>query len=269
MAMCRARTLDGTLCRNRVTVAGERCTHHRGRQNTAPIRTQKAYCGARKPDGRLCRSVVARTGERCHHHQWVAMPSAGIPRQRRPDPAPAPPRRTTEEQRRADRIRRAVDYCQDAAGSGALAAIEDHATEYISEETWNRIQRHWRGRHCDRLARYARGVLDGRQAVHRLAGRSAGLLAERLGWTPTAQTIADELICRIPIPIVDHEALVVSRGLQLIGVFMCITHNRPLTSCACFIDVVIAEGQEKMKQLLVRGAHDWRNLHVIGGRVDR
>jgi hypothetical protein len=193
------------------------------------------------------------------------MPSTGIPRQRRPAPvtAAAVPDRAKEEQRREDRIRRAVGYCRDAVSSGAFGAIEVHATEYVSDQTWNRIQRHWRGRHCDRLAHYARRVLDGRHSIHRFVGRSAGILAGRFGLAPSAQVIADEIASRIPMPIIDHEALVVSRGLQIIGVFMCITHGRSLTSCACFIDVVITEGQEKMKQLLISGTHNWSGLRAV------
>lgn len=192
------------------------------------------------------------------------MPSPRSPRQSPPARTSAPaPRRTKEEERREDRIRRAVDYCQDAVTSGALAAIEDHATTSLSEGTWNRVRRHWRGGHCDRLARYARDVLDGRQTIHRFVGRSAGIVVGSLGLAPTAQTIADEIASRVPIPILDHEALVVSRGLQIIGVYMCVTHNRPLPSCACFIDVVITEGQEKMKQLLIGGADNWRDLYAV------
>jgi hypothetical protein len=164
--------------------------------------------------------------------------------------------------RETDQVSRAADYCIDVVASGPLAAIEVHATEYISEKTWDRIRKTWKPRHCDRLAQYARNVLDGRQSIHRLIGRSIGRIAGALGAAPSVQIITEEICSRVPLPVLDHEAVIVSRALQVTGVFMCVWHDRPLTDCVCFIDVVIAEGKEKMKQLLLLGAHDWEHLYL-------
>lgn len=191
----------------------------------------------------------------------MAMRSVAVPSQR-----PAPRRSPSPDRRQADLIRRATDYCADAVTSSALAAIEEHATAYISEQTWNRLRRAWNPRRCERLAQYARGVLDGRQAIHRLIGKTAGRLAGAIGMAPPLQVIIDEITTRIPLPLVDHEAVIVSRALQITGVVMCIAHDRPLGGCTCFTDVVIAEGKDKMNQLLLRGAHNWKDLYLVPAR---
>jgi hypothetical protein len=61
----------------------------------------------------------------------------------------------------------------------------------------------------------------------------------------------------VPLPFVDHYAVIAARGLQVAGIVMCVLHRQPVVSCACFKDVVMAEGKERMNAMLVAAADDW------------
>jgi hypothetical protein len=57
----------------------------------------------------------------------------------------------------------------------------------------------------------------------------------------------------------------VARGLQIVGIAMCLHAERGLTQCACFKDVVIAEGKERVKQLMLYSIENWQDLDQMRG----
>jgi hypothetical protein len=78
-----------------------------------------------------------------------------------------------------------------------------------------------------------------------------------------ARLFAEKLGAKIPLPLLDQKATIAARGLQLAGVFFCVTQDRTLTECACFIDVLNTEGPERIKQLILAAAHNWIDLHHL------
>jgi hypothetical protein len=52
----------------------------------------------------------------------------------------------------------------------------------------------------------------------------------------------------------------VARGVQVAGILMCVTDNRDLTKCECFIDLAKAEAKERVQQMLVAAMSNWTNL---------
>ena len=61
------------------------------------------------------------------------------------------------------------------------------------------------------------------------------------------RTAAKELAKKIPIPVVDEKTAVVARGIQMIGISLCLSRNIPLERCQCFIDLALAETKEQVK----------------------
>jgi hypothetical protein len=66
-----------------------------------------------------------------------------------------------------------------------------------------------------------------------------------------------ELGKRIRIPVVDEQAIVDARGLQMIGILYCLSGNIPLDRCPSFIDLARAETKERVKEILEAAMKDW------------
>lgn len=189
-----------------------------------------------------------------------------IPRRRAGAPAsrmsmPRQPERA--ERRDFDLVREAASYCADAIGSGALAAMEERAGEYVSEKTWDKTRRSWGTRNCRALAGLARGILDGKKQIHRGVGKVTGFVMGGFGSPRIARLLAEEIAARVPLPFIDDSATIAARGVQATGIMMCLLQGRELVDCACFADVVIAEGKERTKRLLVRAMSDWSGFRYL------
>lgn len=78
-----------------------------------------------------------------------------------------------------------------------------------------------------------------------------------------ARLLAEEITARVPSPFIDDSATIAARGVQATGIMMCLIHGRDLVDCACFADVVLAEGKERTKQLLVKAMGDWSGFRYL------
>ena len=58
-------------------------------------------------------------------------------------------------------------------------------------------------------------------------------------------------------PVVDEKTAVIARGLQMIGIAMCVARGIPLERCQCFIDLALAETKEQVKEKLATALGDW------------
>jgi hypothetical protein len=59
-----------------------------------------------------------------------------------------------------------VKLCADAIEQGVLNAVPNRVAQYASEQTWDRVVRHWRGRNCTEIAQLARAILTGKDKLH-------------------------------------------------------------------------------------------------------
>jgi hypothetical protein len=84
-----------------------------------------------------------------------------------------------------------------------------------------------------------------------------GLAVGWLGGDAVERAVARELAKRIPIPAVDQKATVVARGLQMVGIVLCLSVGSPLNRCQSFIDLALTESKERVKQILVGAMDDW------------
>jgi hypothetical protein len=85
----------------------------------------------------------------------------------------------------------------------------------------------------------AKALVDGKEKLHDLVGEASGWLAEKLGGQRLERIAAKELAKKIPIPVVDDQTAVVARGLQMIGISLCLARDIPLERCQCFIDLAL------------------------------
>ncbi|KAB1930796.1 hypothetical protein F8271_27120 [Micromonospora sp. ALFpr18c] len=132
-------------------------------------------------------------------------------------------------------------------------------TEYVAEETWKRLFGRRRRRRCKLLAQTAGAVLAGKQMLHGLVGAVAAWLASLFGGDRVVQSIARQLASNIPLP-PDAKMVATARGLQVIGVLLCLFNGDDLRRCQCFIDLALEEAKTQVKKILLAAMENWTAL---------
>ena len=155
------------------------------------------------------------------------------------------------------RVDEAVAFCADVVTSSWQETVADRAADCLKPSTFDRLfNRPDRGV-CAILARLAKAVLDGKKKLHKLIGGLAGWAMRQAGKEGLARTAAKELAERIPIPVVDQKAAAVARGLQMLGIALCLSQGISLKRCPSFIDLALFETKEKIKSILTAALNDW------------
>jgi hypothetical protein len=173
---------------------------------------------------------------------------AKVPRRARPHNL------TTHEQ---DRVDIAAEFCADALIDGWPEAVASQAEKCITDKTWNRLFGKRRQGDCKVLADMAKSLLAGKKALHDFVGSVASRVVGWLGAQSVERAVVNELAQRIPIPVIDQKTVVVARGLQMIGILLCLSQGIPLNRCQSFIDLELTETKERVKQTLVAAMDDW------------
>ncbi|MGC4944352.1 hypothetical protein [Kribbella sp. DT2] len=162
-------------------------------------------------------------------------------------------------------MQQAAGLCTDVVTDGWRETVADQANEYITEPTWNRLFRDHRKKHCKALARLAQGILDAKDSIHQLIGRLTAKLLARLGLGKVEQTVASELMRRIPLP-TEARWVATARGLQVAGVLLCLANGDDLTRCQCFIELALEHTKETVKRILTTALEDWAQLAQFVGK---
>lgn len=136
------------------------------------------------------------------------------------------------------------------------------AARYAGDRVWAQLTNNWSGRNCRGLARLARAALHGKDWLHNRIGDFVGFLLELISTPRVVRVFSREIAKRIPLPW-DQQLVAVSRGMQIAGIAVCMINGRDLAKCECFIDVVINEGKERVRQLMDWAAKDWQNLEQL------
>lgn len=155
------------------------------------------------------------------------------------------------------RVDRTVEICADLVVDGWEGAVSDRVSSCLTEHTRKRLFGRRRHDNCSGLANLAKAILEGKKRLHQGLGLIAGWLASKVGAEPLEQTVARELAQRIPIPVLDGKAVAVARGLQVVGILVCLSSDIPLNRCQSFIDLSLAESQERVKGILAAALEDW------------
>ncbi|MFD0782424.1 hypothetical protein ACFQZ8_00575 [Micromonospora azadirachtae] len=129
----------------------------------------------------------------------------------------------------------------------------------MTEETWKRLFARRRRRRCKLLAQTAATVLAGKKMLHDWVGGVAGWLAALLGGDRVVQSFARQLASNIPLP-PDAKMVAAARGLQVVGVLLCVLNGDDLRRCQCFIDLALEETKTQLKKILLAAMEDWTAL---------
>ena len=163
-------------------------------------------------------------------------------------------------------------FCGDVVTNGWEEVVAGRAADCITPKTWNRLFHGRRQGDCKVLADMAKALLDGKKALHEVIGSFVSRIVGWFGGGNVERSVAKELAKRILIPGVDHEVPIVARGLQIVGIVLCLSQNIPLNRCQSFIDLALTETKERVKQILVGAMDDWtrptpRMLAAWGARA--
>jgi len=201
MAVCGARTDDGTSCQNPARSPGLRCWRHGGPRASAsrgrPAARARTTGTRRNSTGTQWRSAAPPT---------VSVPAR--PTQARSTPQPPAPRPTRRELDR-QRVREAAVFCADTLSDGWREAVADRATDY-AQSAWQQLSRSRKKRNCRALARMARLILETKSLIHKRVGGILGRAAGALGVGDPIQAFAAELASNISLP-GDDQAIAVAR----------------------------------------------------------
>jgi len=171
-----------------------------------------------------------------------------------PRPEPPKPRELTEVERR--RVDAAVTFVVDSSFDGWSDAIASRCMERFDSKTWNRLFGRRRAGDCDALAKTARALIKGKKKLHEITGSVTGKIAHAAGVDPLGEAVVRELAKRVPLP-GDQKVTAAARGLQVIGVAVCVAADRPLNECQCFIDLALDRINEQLKGMLDASIKDW------------
>lgn len=160
-------------------------------------------------------------------------------------------------EKQQSRVEKAAAFCADVVKDGWEKTVASRAADCLTPKTWNRLFRRRRQGDCKKLAAFAKGLLDGKEKLHELAGSLGAWIAGKFGAQALERTVAKELAKKIPIPVVDEKTAVVARGIQMIGISLCLTRDIPLEQCQCFIDLALEETKEHVKEKLAAALGEW------------
>ena len=149
-----------------------------------------------------------------------------------------------------------MKFCIDVGMDGWEKAVAARVADCLDSFTIWRLKRRRRA-NCRLLADLAKMILEGKKKLHEIIGGTASQIVSMLGANRIERTVVMELARRIRIPVVDEKAIVIARGLQMIGILICIQDNIPLNRCPSFIDLARAETKERVKEILEAAIKDW------------
>jgi hypothetical protein len=260
MAKCRARntTPPYNLCRHDVKAAGDRCFDHKGMPAAGP-RPSKSSSNPQ-------RNSKVRRASQSSPQQSLYQLAPTKPKSVRQPASSRPPQRSDLERLWDEhkKVREAAAMVAvEISLDGWQATVTSELTERLSPSLLRVTTRRWRRRNCRALAALARRILRAKAGLHDVLANWIFRLWEWLGRPRFEQLLARELGKRIPVPIVDDYAAAIARSLQIVGIAMCVHSGRNLTSCACFKDVVLEEGQEMVGRLMRFTLKDWSRLNQL------
>ena len=165
-------------------------------------------------------------------------------------------------EKQQSRVEKAAAFCADVVADGWEDAVASRAADCLTPKTWNRLFKGRRPGDCRKLAAFAKALLAGKEKLHNLVGSLGSWIARKFGAQALERTVAKELAEKIPIPVIDEKTAVVARGIQMIGISLCLTRGIPLERCQCFVDLALAETKEQVKEKLAAALGDWAQPSV-------
>jgi len=157
------------------------------------------------------------------------------------------------------RVDSAIELCAAVVTDGWQETVAERAVDHAATETFKKLVRSRRRRHCTALAEVARLLLAAKNKAHEIVGILGGGLVSLFGFGSLAKRFARELIERIPLPF-DAKVTAAARGVQVTGVLLCILNGDELRRCQCFIDLALEQAKTTVKKILATAMDDWTQL---------
>jgi hypothetical protein len=133
----------------------------------------------------------------------------------------------------------------------ALAGqLSDRVTQYLGEAEKRRLRRRSRKRvDFELLAAAARAVLRLKQQTHDLVGEAVSEMFDRLvrELSRFQRLLVKKLAAKLPLPW-DVKLAAIARGLQVIGIWMCLVQDLPLERCPCMRMFSVTLVRERIEQ---------------------
>jgi hypothetical protein len=127
--------------------------------------------------------------------------------------------------------------------------LADRVTQYLGTEGKRQLcRRRCKGVDCELLAEAARAILRLKRRAHELVGEAVAEMFESLvRELPRFQRLlVRKLAEKLPLPWdVKLEAIV--RGIQVVGIWMCVVQELPLEDCPCLQMMGGAELKERIE----------------------
>jgi hypothetical protein len=129
---------------------------------------------------------------------------------------------------------------------GLDAALGDLVVDYVGAGATRRLRhRRRRARDCQEIADAATAVVGLKDKAHDFAGKSvAGLLPA--GTPRFTRELTAKIAEKLPLPW-DAKLEAIARGLQALGIFLCMVQLLPPTACPCLGMVVDEMPDEAIK----------------------
>jgi len=147
----------------------------------------------------------------------------------------------------------AAGFLADLLADGLATAVADRVVDYLGE--WGRLKlrlraRSWTAANCKLLADTARDVLSLKRQLHEAVGE---LVSRALPPNTSAfhRELVKKIAAKVPLEPLDTHLEAIARGLQLVGIYMCLVLVR-LDTCPCLLMWGEHATVEQAKQYLTR-----------------
>jgi hypothetical protein len=147
-----------------------------------------------------------------------------------------------------------ADVLTDGLNATLAGALSDRVTQYLGVEEKQRLYRRlrrWRrkGVDCELLAEAARAVLRLKRQAHELVGEAVSDMFDRLlrDLSRFQRLLVKKVVAKLPLPW-DVKLAAIARGLQVIGIWMCLVQELPLERCPCLQMLSVALVKERIEQ---------------------
>jgi hypothetical protein len=143
-----------------------------------------------------------------------------------------------------------TDVLTDGLNPALAGELADRVTQYLGAAGKRRLRRRRRkGVDCQLLAEAARAVLDLKRQTHELVGEAVGQLFDRLvrNLSQFQRLVIKKVAAKLPLPW-DVKLDAIARGLQVIGIWMCLVQDLPLERCPCMEMLSVTLVKERIEQ---------------------
>jgi hypothetical protein len=161
-----------------------------------------------------------------------------------------------------------ADALTDGISAAIASRVAGRVVDYLGRLGVYRLRRrrrNWGGVDCQALAASARAILALKKKTHELTGQAVSALLPD-GTPHFHRVLVKKIAEKVPLPW-DVKLEAIARGLQVIGIWMCLVQNLPLERCPCLQMYGVALFKERVEQEIEELLEETRrDLH---GRVVR